>query len=63
MKSFDDVITVTNLWRHILFSVNVSLENQILSKFNCIEMLIRKMGWDWPLTMILAEHLQFPIDI
>ena len=45
------------------------VENQtspIFLKFSVggkIEMLITKMGWDWQLTMILVEKLQFPTDV
>ena len=67
-ESFDDVITVTYLWRHLLFSVTLRWKiktSPILLKFSVggrIEMLIVKMGWDWKLTMILVEKLQFPTD-
>ena len=68
MKSFDDVITITYLWRHLLFSVTFRWKiktSPIFLKFSVggkIEMLITKMGWDWQLTMVLVEKLQFPTD-
>ena len=67
-QSFDDVITMTYLWRHLLFSVTFRWKTKtspIFLKFSVggnIEMLITKMGWDWQLTMILVEKLQFPMD-
>ena len=68
MKRFDDVITMTYLWRHLLFSVTFQWKiknSPIFLKFSAggkIEMLITKMGWDRQLTMILAEKLPFPTD-
>ena len=68
MKSFDDFITMTYLWRHLLFSVTLKWKiktSSILLKFSIggkIERLITKMSWDWQLTMTAAEELQSPTD-
>ena len=65
MESFDDIITVVYLWRHLLFLVTFSRKirtSSILLKFS-IERLITKLSWDWQLTMISAEKLQFPADL
>ena len=63
MNSFDDVITVSYLWRHILFAVafqwKIKTSPSVGGK---IEMLLTKMGWDWQLAMILVEKLQFSGD-